>query len=171
MARISRNEMRKRREKARTEGYSLLLVEATRDQDGEPFYVRLRRLSLQEKASVNGISEETQAIVWERTRTLAKAYESRKGVSSDQMVEVIRNDTSLQEAVDAVVWAAVIDPPVTMDLEESEKDENLWHVSDFAPADKWSIYMASLDSNSKEARSLKLFREESEADVGNLGTL
>lgn len=164
--------MRARRERARTEGYQFLLPDASRNQDGEPFFIRMRRLSLQERASVNGISEEMQTLVWEKTKALAESQQLKHTTQDpDEIMDLIRNNTALKEAVDTVVCAVVVDPPVTLDMSEAEANEDLWHVDDFTAEDKWSIYQAALDSNSKESQSLKLFRPESDSNVGNLGAM
>lgn len=164
--------MRARREQARNKGYQFLLKDATRDQEGEPFFISMRRLSLQEKASVNGISEEMQNVVWDRTRALADSHQVKKMTNNpDEIFELVKSNTALQDAVDAVIWAVVIDPKVTMDEAEADENDDLWHVSDFTAEDKWSIYQAAMDSDSKEARSLKMFRSERTTDVGDLGTL
>ena len=166
--RLSKAEMRERRKIARTEGYWFTLPDATRDQEGEPFEVRLRRLSLQEKASLNGISQEMQSMVQEKTRALMAVRENYKGKPDSEMIDFIKEDSALSNAVNAVVVAVMIDPPVTLDQAESDANDDLWHIDDLTSDDRWSIFTASTEPSSREAKSLRLFRPESDVPVADM---
>jgi hypothetical protein len=171
--RMSRQAFLKQREQARTIGFEFVLPDATILNDGEPFMVRIRRISMDEKAAVNGISQTMQDEVYRRTRKLATwlGEQQKKASTVEQQLDAVQNDETLVRAVNAVFWAAMIDPPIVEREEDLETNPDAWHIEDFSVADRFSVFRAATDDDSKEAKSLKLFRPESTDDVAGFGAM
>jgi hypothetical protein len=171
--RMNRQAFLKQRENARTLGFEFVLPDATLTNEGDPFVIRLRRISLQEKAAINGITQDVQDEVYRRTRDLAKwqAEQQRKQKDLAAQLDAIRDNDALIRAVNAVFCAVVIDPPVVETEAELTSTPDAWHVDDFTVDDRFAVFQAATDGDSKEAKSLKLFRPESDRDVPDSGAL
>jgi hypothetical protein len=170
---MSRQAFLKQREHARVHGFEFVLPDATKDNDDEPFTIRVRRLSLDEKAAVNGITQTMQDQVYQRTRQMVDwiaDQEKRKTKPSDQL-QALQESKSLRDAVNAVCVAAWIDPVLVETDAELAQNSDAWLVDDFSVSDRWDAFQAITNSSSKEAKSLKLFRPESGDDVADSGTV
>lgn len=163
---IDRQAFRQARARAREQGFLFVLPDASIT-NGEDFEVRLRRISLQEKAAVNGISQDVQDEVFRRTRTLAEwqAEQQKKRIKPADQLEALRQSKPLIDSVNAVCCAAWIDPPLVETEAELDRIPNAWHVDDFSVDDRWSAYQAIINGDSAEAKSLRLFRPEPADDV------
>ena len=170
--RINRSVFRQARETARDHGFVFLLPDAS-IAAGEDFEVRLKRISLQEKAAANGISQEVQDEVFRRTRDLSDwqaEQQKRKTKPADQL-EALRQSEPLITSINAVCCAAFIDPPLVESEEQLASKPDAWVVDDFTIDDRWSAFQAITNGDSTEAKSLRLFRPESADDVPNHPTV
>lgn len=167
---ITRTAFKKFRERGREHGFVFVLPNASIEAE-EEFKVRLRRISVQEKAAVNGISQEMQEAVYRRTRDLAKwqQEQQRKKIEPADQLEAIKQSETLINSIDAVCCAAFIDPPLVETEAELSGKPDAWVTDDFAIDDRWSAYQAITDGDSKEAKSLVMFRPESTTDAGDSG--
>ena len=167
--RINRQAFIRQREYARKHGFTFTLPDATKDNDDQPFVIRVRRLSLDEKAAVNGISQSMQDQVYRRTREMVdwmSEQEKKKAKPSDQL-EALQESQSLRDAVNAVCVASWIEPQLVETETELATNPDAWLVDDFSVSDRWDAFQAITNSDSKEAKSLKLFRPESADDVAD----
>ena len=167
---ISKDAFKSAMEKARDNGFLCLLPGASK-RLGEPFYARVRLLSMDEKAATNGITTEMQDQVWRRTRDYAawqvELAEKRKSRETADMIEAARNEPRLKGAVDVVCVAGFIYPRLTEDEAAATLDPDLWHVDSIPFADRFHVFQAITDADSQEARRLTLFRPEPTGDVSD----
>ncbi len=166
--RIDRSAFRKARETARDNGYTFVLPDAS-IAAGEDFEVRLRRISLQEKAATNGISQDVQDEVFRRTRDLSdwQAEQQKRRTKPTDQLEMLRQSQPLITSLNAVCVAAFIDPPLVETEAELASTPDAWVIEDFSVDDRWGAFQAITNGDSTEAKSLRLFRPESADDVSD----
>lgn len=161
-----REAFRQARERARDTGFTFILPDASIT-EGAGFEVRLRRLSLQEKAAVNGITQSVQDEVYRRTRDLAEwqSEMQRKKVKPADQLDFLKESETLVRSVNAVCCAAWIDPVLVETDAALTANPDAWHVDDFTVDDRWAAFRAITDGDSQEAKSLRLFRPASTSDA------
>lgn len=161
-----REEFLAARRREREDGFIYVLPNASIT-DGEPFEVRLRRISVQEKAAVNGISQEVQEDVYRRTRRLSEwqAEQQRKKIKPADQLEALKQSQPLIDSINAICCAAWIEPQLVETEAELASNPDAWHVDDFSVDDRWSAFQAITNGDSEEAKTLRLFRPESGTDA------
>jgi hypothetical protein len=166
ITRIDRKAFIKARERARDQGFVFTLPDASLA-NGEDFQIRLRRISLDEKAAVNGITQSMQDEVYKRTRALVEwqADQAKRKVKPADQLESLQNSETLKRSVNAVCVAAWIEPALVEDEADLERNPDAWHVDDFTVGDRWAAFQAITNADSAEAKRLTLFRPEPADDV------
>lgn len=167
-SRISKNTFKAAMEKARDNGFNCLLPAASK-RIGEPFHVRIRLLSLDEKAATNGITNEMQDEVWRRSRAYAswqvEMAEKRLSGQTNDLIEEVRDNPQLRSAVNVVCLAGFIEPRLTEDEAAADADPDLWHIDSIPFSDRYHAFKAITEPESAEAKRLTLFRPEPKGDV------
>ena len=167
-SRISKNTFKAAMEKARDLGFNCLLPAASK-RLGTPFHVRVRVLSLDEKAATNGITNEMQDEVWRRSRAYAswqvEMAEKRLSGQTSDLLEEVRDNPQLRSAVNVVCIAGFIEPRLTEDEAAADQDPDLWHVDSIPFSDRFHAFRAISEPESAEAKRLTLFRPEPKGDV------
>lgn len=176
---VSREQFLKARQNAREQGYTLTLPVASKEQ-GSPFVIRVRRLSLDETAATNGISPQMQQEVKKRTTAMVAWQEQiakrnkDTDVSAVELIEQLTDEherAALVKAVHAVCLAAFIEPRLVDNDADAATQPDAWHVDDFAFADLYLAFETVTDVEGKAGQRLRLFRPESAPDVAVDGTV
>lgn len=176
MSKVSINTLSKREAllKSRKEelefGWNLQLPDAT-ETFGEPFFVRVRKLQLGEKAAYIGISDDMAQRVYQRTREysqMAKERSSKQDVGEFDMLEMLM-EPEFEDVINTTCMAAFIDPPLVETEADRSSQPDAWLLSDFSFGDRMHVFTTLQNPESKEAKAMTRFRPESTPDVGHLG--
>lgn len=147
------------------DGYVFPLTATSLGQD-EVWEIRVRQLSMMDQAVVNALPTATQDAVYRGMKEFEKAQKAvAKLPEATNLVEVTKNNATLLQAADRFLCAIAIEPTIVMTEAELEMNPDACVVTDIAAEDRVAVFMAVLDSESAQAKRLRLFRREHSNDV------
>jgi hypothetical protein len=164
---ISRDALLEHRRKQREDGY-LYPLNATSIGLDETLTAHVRRLNLTDRAAIDLLPQDVQAVVWEGVKEFDRLQKASKGKDApESLKDAVANNEQSMKAADAFCIASFISPKLVATEADLASNPEAWVVTDVAAEDRIGWFMVCVDADSARAKNLKLFRRKPSAVVPN----
>lgn len=146
------------------DGY-IFPLEATSLGGDELWSIRVRDISLMNSANIKALPTATQDVVYAGMKELERTQKVAQSLpEATNLFEMAKNNEMILQAADRFFCAVAIDPPVALTAAEAT-DEDTYLVDHIAPEDRVTLFFATMNKESEQAKKLKLFRPRQTGDV------
>lgn len=140
-------------------------LEATSLGGDELWHIRVRDISLMNSANIKMLPTATQDVVYAGLKELERTTKVAQSLpEATNLFEMAKNNEMILQAADRFFCAVAVEPQVVLTQAEVA-DEDTYYVDQIAPEDRVTLFFATMNKESEQAKKLKLFRPGPKADV------
>lgn len=144
----------------------LFPLTATSIGSGDTWTARVRRITLTERATIELIPTDLQAAVMAGLKEVQKAVaEADQRAENQSLLDTVKENGRVLPAADAFCVASFIEPQLVLTDADLATNPDAWVVTDIAAEDRIGWFLACVNAQSEQAKSLKMFRPATPVDV------